>query len=143
MPMGERYLRQADAAKLERAVRSGGPVRLGRARRGDGLLGMFGTKPGVRDGWCSAPGCRQPAAWADLDHVVPYPHGPTSEANLQALCRRHHRMKHTGRWQVRRNTDGTTTWVTPAGRRFTDRPEGAAAMARELAQVRPLAVRSA
>ncbi len=97
----------------------------------------------VRDGQCTAPGCQQPAAWADLDHVVPYPHGPTSEANLQALCRRHHRMKHTGRWQVRRDPEGTTTWVTPAGRRFTDRPEGAGVMAAQLAEVRPLAVRPA
>ena len=77
----------------------------------------------VTHGTCTTPGCRQPAAWTDLDHVVPFPAGATSIANLQALCRHYHRMKHTGRWRVQRQTDGSTTWITPAGKTYTSRPE--------------------
>ncbi len=36
----------------------------------------------------------------DLDHVVPWPDGPTTVANLVALCRRHHRLKTSGTFQI-------------------------------------------
>ncbi|WP_344744020.1 HNH endonuclease signature motif containing protein [Nesterenkonia aethiopica] len=49
-----------------------------------------------RDGVCQAPGCTIPAQRCDLDHRLPYPTGPTSGPNLQALCRRHHRLKSHG-----------------------------------------------
>ncbi|WP_344685257.1 HNH endonuclease signature motif containing protein, partial [Actinocorallia glomerata] len=49
-----------------------------------------------RDGVCQAPGCTIPAQRCDLDHRLPYPAGPTSGPNLQALCRRHHRLKSHG-----------------------------------------------
>ncbi|MGQ7788566.1 HNH endonuclease signature motif containing protein [Nesterenkonia sp. K-15-9-6] len=49
-----------------------------------------------RDGVCQAPGCIIPAQRCDLDHRLPYPAGPTSGTNLQALCRRHHRIKSHG-----------------------------------------------
>ncbi|GAA3170608.1 hypothetical protein GCM10010467_00490 [Actinocorallia glomerata] len=49
-----------------------------------------------RDGTCQAPGCTIPAQRCDLDHRLPYPTGPTSGPNLQALCRRHHRIKSHG-----------------------------------------------
>jgi hypothetical protein len=48
----------------------------------------------TRDRTCRYPGCAVPAARCDLDHVVPFPHGPTAAANLVPLCRRHHRFKH-------------------------------------------------
>jgi len=59
----------------------------------------------LRDGHCQAPHCTRPARACDLDHVEPYVppddldeldprrRGQTTPANLQALCRRHHRMK--------------------------------------------------
>ncbi|MDP9823184.1 HNH endonuclease signature motif containing protein [Nocardioides massiliensis] len=54
----------------------------------------------LRDAHCQAPHCTRPARACDLDHVEPYvppdeggPPGQTSPANLQVLCRRHHRMK--------------------------------------------------
>ena len=49
-----------------------------------------------RDRTCRADGCSVPAEHCDLDHRIPWPEGPTSGANLQALCRRHHRMKSHG-----------------------------------------------
>ncbi len=50
----------------------------------------------IRDGQCAFPTCSRPATDCDLDHEVPHPRGPTSAANLRALCRRHHRLKGHG-----------------------------------------------
>lgn len=70
----------------------------------------------ARDQHCTFPGCRVPVARCDIDHVVRYPEGPTSVANLHALCRRHHRLKHSG-WSVERTVDGHTDWTSPRGQR--------------------------
>jgi hypothetical protein len=65
--------------------------------------------------------CGQRAANADLDHTVPYaPHnrdgGSTSEHNLHASCRHHHRLKtHVDGWQVEQHPDYRITWTTPQG----------------------------
>ncbi len=50
----------------------------------------------IRDGSCQFATCTKPAVDCDLDHQIPHPRGPTSGANLHALCRRHHRMKTVG-----------------------------------------------
>ena len=69
------------------------------------------------------PGCGRPARSCDLDHIVPYPTGATDVANLQALCRYHHRIKtHTG-WRVERGPNNTTIWISPRGKRYTSRPD--------------------
>ncbi|WP_380173703.1 hypothetical protein ACFEMC_03630 [Kineococcus sp. DHX-1] len=47
----------------------------------------------ARDETCTAPGCPVPAVDCDLDHVVPFPQGPTRAENLRAFCRSHHRFK--------------------------------------------------
>jgi hypothetical protein len=47
----------------------------------------------IRDGTCQFATCNRPAAQCDKDHELPYPHGPTTGANLGSLCRRHHEMK--------------------------------------------------
>ncbi|MDP9821499.1 HNH endonuclease signature motif containing protein [Nocardioides massiliensis] len=54
----------------------------------------------LRDAHCQGPHCTRPARSCDIDHVEPYvppdeggPPGQTTPANLQVLCRRHHRMK--------------------------------------------------
>ena len=78
-----------------------------------------------RDRRCRFPGCNRPAAFCDLDHREPFaPNDPaggrTTAANLHALCRHHHRLKHRGGWTIRRNPDGTTTWTSPTGREYTD-----------------------
>lgn len=50
-----------------------------------------------RDGVCVTQGCTVPAERADIDHRTPWEAGgATAAANLQALCRRHHRLKSHG-----------------------------------------------
>ena len=70
----------------------------------------------ARDVTCSFPGCPQPAEQCDLDHLVPWPRGATTPSNLQALCRHHHRLKHTDGWTVARDDAGGLAWRPPAGR---------------------------
>jgi hypothetical protein len=76
----------------------------------------------MRDATCRFPGCRQPARRCDLDHVVPWPDGPTTAGNLAALCRHHHRLKHQTRWTVRAGPDGELLWTSPAGQRYPTFP---------------------
>jgi hypothetical protein len=78
----------------------------------------------ARDQHCTFPGCRKKAQHADLDHVDAYRPGDlTTTANLMALCRRHHRLKHTGRRRVQRDDHtGITTWTDPHGRTHPSRP---------------------
>ena len=72
----------------------------------------------ARDQVCAFPGCRQPAIACDLDHRVPYPHGPTSEGNLGPLCRHHHRARHEAGWGWHRSADGSVTWTAPTGHQY-------------------------
>lgn len=75
----------------------------------------------ARDGTCRMWGCTRPVhttrlGWkADVDHATPWPEGATSPANLSALCRHHHRVKHSPRWRHVLHEDGTTEWLTPGG----------------------------
>ncbi|MFQ6173407.1 HNH endonuclease signature motif containing protein, partial [Oryzobacter sp. R7] len=75
-----------------------------------------------RDGRCRFPGCSVAARFCDLDHVRPWPGGPTTAANLLLLCRRHHRVKQRPGWHVNLHPDGTATWTDPAGRSRTTAP---------------------
>lgn len=75
----------------------------------------------ARDGTCRMWGCTRPVhttrlGWkADIDHATPWPEGATSPANLSALCRHHHRVKHSPRWRHVLHEDGTSEWLTPGG----------------------------
>ena len=69
----------------------------------------------ARDGTCRYPGCATPPARCDLDHVIAYPAGATSAANLQTLCRTHHGFKHHGGWTVTMTPEGVCTWTAPNG----------------------------
>jgi len=71
---------------------------------------------------CSAPGCGAQAVHSDLDHVVPYPDGPTDECNLHPACRRHHRCKQAPGWRVEQAEPGVVRWTTPSGRTYTSKP---------------------
>ncbi len=76
----------------------------------------------ARDGRCRFPGCCVAARFCDLDHVRPWPLGPTTAANLLTLCRRHHRIKQRPGWRVRLAPDGTATWTDPTERARTTAP---------------------
>lgn len=67
---------------------------------------------------CIWPGCSRASVTAELDHRTEYPAGETSTENLQPLCRRHHRMKHSKGFRVVRNDDGSYDWTTRFGSRF-------------------------
>ena len=76
----------------------------------------------ARDGRCRFPGCSVAARFCDLDHVRPWPVGPTAPANLLTLCRRHHRIKQRPGWSVRLTADGRAAWRDPTGRVRTTAP---------------------
>ena len=49
----------------------------------------------ARDGGCRVKGCTMPAAWCDVDHILAWEHGGTTDlGNLWLLCPHHHRLKH-------------------------------------------------
>ena len=57
----------------------------------------------------------------DLDHVIPWPAGPTDARNLGPKSRRHHRAKQAG-WRSREQDDGSVSWISPSGRRYRRPP---------------------
>ncbi len=77
---------------------------------------------------CSASGCTVPAAWCEVDHIVPWSEGGrTDQANADVACGHHNRFKHRERLRVRRDargrmirqrTDGTL--ILPVGQRPPD-----------------------
>jgi hypothetical protein len=76
----------------------------------------------ARTAACDAPGCNAQAVYADLDHTMPYPDGPTDECNLGPKCRRHHRAKQAPGWHVEQPEPGTIRWTLPNGRTHTTHP---------------------
>jgi hypothetical protein len=78
----------------------------------------------LRQPSCVFPHCRAKAEHCELDHVVAWADGgPTTAANLQPLCARHHHLKHEAGWTVHRQRDGTTIWTSPAGRQYRRPPD--------------------
>ena len=78
----------------------------------------------ARDVECRSPICRRTAVDADLDHTIAWNDGGTTcEHNLHAGCRHDHRLKtHAPNWTVIQSPDGTITYVTPTGHRYTSKP---------------------
>jgi hypothetical protein len=70
----------------------------------------------ARSQTCTAPGCGGQSCYADLDHVVPYPDGPSDECNLHTPCRAHHRAKQAPDWRVEQPEPGILRWLLPSGR---------------------------
>jgi hypothetical protein len=99
----------------------------------DGDLTTTAYRPGARlaafvrarDQHCRFPGCHIAARSCDLDHVRPFPAGPTSAANLVCLCRRHHRVKQRPGWRATLHHDASMTWTDPTGRSRTTHPPDA------------------
>ena len=89
----------------------------------DGTLSTDAYRPGerltalvrARDGRCRFPGCSVAARLCDVDHVRPWPAGPTAAFNLISLCRRHHRTKQAPGWWLRLRPDATAEWADPTG----------------------------
>ncbi|TGO05976.1 hypothetical protein SERN_0168 [Serinibacter arcticus] len=78
----------------------------------------------VRDVTCVVPGCHVPAARCDVDHLVPWPAGPTAADNLHALCRRHHLLRTHAGHELVVAPDGTRRWRTPLGQTLWSTPDG-------------------
>jgi Domain of unknown function (DUF222) len=76
----------------------------------------------ARDVHCRSPICRRRALDAELDHVVPYPEGPTSADNLVDSCVHDHHLKHSPGWHVTFHQDGRLEWITPTGHRYFSHP---------------------
>ncbi|GAB3168097.1 hypothetical protein GCM10027059_30160 [Myceligenerans halotolerans] len=79
----------------------------------------------LRDVTCRWPGCSARAERCDIDHATDWAHGGrTDHDNLVHLCRAHHITKHQTRWTSDLAPDGTITWTSPTGRRYTTHPQG-------------------
>jgi hypothetical protein len=74
------------------------------------------------DGVCRGPGCEVPADRCDLDHLVPWPAGPTSVTNAQSLSRGCHNPKTARVWTAARAPDDGIRWTTLAGRDYVTYP---------------------
>ncbi|MBJ8348804.1 HNH endonuclease signature motif containing protein, partial [Antrihabitans sp. YC2-6] len=72
-------------------------------------------------GSCMFPHCDVPAWDCDIDHNKAYNHvnpadgGQTAVENLGPFCRKHHRGKTFGGWELTRHEDGTLTITSPLG----------------------------
>jgi hypothetical protein len=80
----------------------------------------------MRDLFCRFPGCDVAADRCDLDHVRPWPWGPTHASNLNCKCRKHHLMKTfwtgIGGWADQQLPDGTVIWTAPSVKAYTTHP---------------------
>jgi hypothetical protein len=73
---------------------------------------------------CVFPYCDRTARDCQLDHTVPYPHGPTTTSNLGPLCVHHHQIKTDGKWALHQLGGGTYAWRAPTGHAYTVTPNG-------------------
>ena len=72
----------------------------------------------ARDRRCRFPGCRVPAKYTVVHHLVNYPLGPTDLSNLVLLCDRHHHLVHEGHWRLQRTPTGDVALYRPDGSIF-------------------------
>ena len=95
----------------------------------DGHLLDYGTRTylphalkdhiAARDGTCRAPGCNQPAWRCEMDHVTPFPHGPS------AVAQHHHALPTRPHHQDRRRPPAPRApppTAPPGGAPATARP---------------------
>lgn len=113
------------AAESARAAVAGTPTRNLTDSRSTGYRPSAKLAAFVRsrDQLCRFPGCEAVADRADIDHTVPWATGgPTTGANLKALCRKHHLLKTFGQWTELQEPDGTAIWKSPTGHRYATTP---------------------
>jgi HNH endonuclease len=78
----------------------------------------------IRDRSCVGLGCRRPAAASEADHTIEHAlGGPTVPGNSGPLCRKDHRKKHHGGWQLDQPTPGRFRWTSPLGQVYPTRGE--------------------
>jgi hypothetical protein len=77
----------------------------------------------TRDRECTFPTCPRPSRTGELDHIEVFPDGPTSESNLHPPCTPHHKLRHEGGAQVRREADGSIVWTMPTGHEYRYEPQ--------------------
>jgi hypothetical protein len=84
-------------ASVMRVVMAGRSAPLDVGRRTPVVPSSIRRAVVCRDRHCRFPGCDRPHAWCDSHHVVHWARGGrTGLSNLVLLCRRHHRLVHTG-----------------------------------------------
>lgn len=77
----------------------------------------------ARDMFCRYPGCDVPAERCDIDHVVPWPFGPTHASNLNCKCRNHHLAKtFWDGYSDAQSPSGEVVWTTPDGNTYRTVP---------------------
>ena len=77
----------------------------------------------ARDGTCRSPGCGQPAARSQLDHIEPFPAGPSNTDNTHSLCKRDHDSKTKGDFSVlEHDSSGRARWRTRHGQHGITEP---------------------
>jgi hypothetical protein len=73
----------------------------------------------VRDRHCRFPGCARPPLMCHAHHIEHWVDGgPTSLDNLILLCGHHHRLVHSGPWQIRQQAPGRFGFDPPPGLRI-------------------------
>lgn len=78
----------------------------------------------LRDRGCAFPGCDRPPRWTVGHHIVSWATGgPTCVDNGVLLCGSHHRLIHTGDWQVRLGADSRPEFIPPAYIDLERRPQ--------------------
>lgn len=79
-----------------------------------------------RDMTCRMPGCSRPAEYADVDHTIPHPAGPTHPSNLKCYCRLCHLLKTfwdgPDGWREVQHPDGSITVIAPTGHTYIGHP---------------------
>lgn len=77
----------------------------------------------TRNRTCVFPTCSVPAASCQIDHTVPFPHGPTAAENLGPLCAQHHQLKTHGGFRLRQPAPGSFVVETPTGHLYLQGPD--------------------
>jgi hypothetical protein len=69
---------------------------------------------------CVAPGCRNPVVDCDIDHTKTWADtGITNSADLAALCRHDHCIRHQTGWTYQPLDNGDYLWTSPLGPGYT------------------------
>ncbi|WP_431712070.1 DUF222 domain-containing protein [Glutamicibacter uratoxydans] len=117
IPMGVALKLAAKAPTFARVLTDpwdGAPMDVGRKRyRPSQALRDF---VGLRDGYCTFPGCRRESRTSEVDHIEDWAQGgETSRKNTRELCRQHQLFKHLLGWQSVHRSDGSILWTSPNG----------------------------